>query len=65
MSSVELYESLIAEVCELDRANLIERLAHFTGNVRLDFTEEFLARCDNEKLRHLLLAAEWRSRCKR
>jgi hypothetical protein len=64
MSSLEVYESLIAEVYVLDRATLIERLAHFPGNLRLDFTEDFLTRCDDDRLRHLLLAAEWRARCK-
>jgi hypothetical protein len=64
MSSLEVYESLIVEVSTLDRPALIERLAHFPGNLRLDFTEEFLIRCDDDRLRHLLLAAEWRSRCK-
>jgi hypothetical protein len=64
MSSLEVYESLIATVYVLDRSALIERLAHFPGNLRLDFTEEFLARYDDDRLRHLLLAAEWRARCK-
>jgi hypothetical protein len=64
MSSIEVYESLIAEVYGLERAAMIERLAHFPGNLRLDFTEDFLTRCDDDRLRHLLLAAEWRSRCK-
>jgi hypothetical protein len=64
MSNVEIYESLIAQVYALDRTALIARLSHYPGDLRLDFTEDFLSRCDDERLRHLLLAAEWRARCK-
>ena len=64
MSSLEIYESLLHEVCCLNRAAMIERLTHFPSTLQLDFTEDFLILCDNDRLRHLLLAAEWRARCK-
>jgi hypothetical protein len=64
MSSTEIYESIIGEVCDLTRAALIERLLHFNGDLRLDFTRDYLAACDTDRLRHLLLAAEWRARSK-
>jgi hypothetical protein len=60
----QVYESLIQEVCGLDRRAVIERLSRFSGNLRLDFTPEFLAEYDTEHLRHLLLAALWRCRMK-
>ena len=60
----QLYESLIQEVCGLDRLSMIDRLIHFPGNLRLDFSRDFLDACDTDRLRHLLLAALWRSRLK-
>jgi hypothetical protein len=59
-----LYESLIQEVCGLDRSIMIERLADFSGDLRLDFSRAYLESCDTERLRHLLLAALWRCRSK-
>ena len=64
MSNTEVYESLMTVVCALDRRALIERLTHFPGELPLDFTEDFLSQCETEKLRHVLLAAEWRARCR-
>jgi hypothetical protein len=60
MSSAELYESLIHQVADLPRADMIQRLARFSGNVRLDFSRDYLDGCDTDQLRHLLLAAMWR-----
>ena len=64
MTSSQLYESLITEICVLERETLIERLCHFDGDLRLDFPQTYLATCATEYLRHLLLAAEWRCRMK-
>jgi hypothetical protein len=61
MSSSELYESLLVEVAEMGREQMIAQLARFPGNVRLDFSEDYLEGCGTDQLRHLLLAAMWRS----
>jgi len=65
MTSVDVYESLIVEVAALDRASMIDRLARFPGELRLDFSDDYLHRCDNDRLRHILLAALWRCQMKR
>lgn len=64
MSSRAVYEAVVQEVCELDRAELSDRLAHFSGDIPLDFSPDFLACCDTDRLRHLLVAALWRCRMK-
>ena len=60
MSSREVYEALLVEVCGLERAELLERLTHFRGALPLDFSAEYLAGCDTDRMRHLLVAAMWR-----
>ena len=64
MSSNETYESFLVQVATMERAALISRLAQFQGNLRLDFSPEFLATCGTDRLRHLLLAALWRCEMK-
>lgn len=64
MSSAETYESFLVQVASLDRAALIARLAQFSGDLRLDFSPEYLATCQTDQLRHLLLAAMWRCEMK-
>ncbi len=61
MSSAELYDSLLVEVAELDREQMIARLTRFPGDLRLDFSKDYLEGCQTDQLRHLLLAALWRS----
>jgi len=41
----------------MTRERLVYELLHFEGGMRLDFTESFLERLSDDKLRHLLLAA--------
>ena len=62
MTSAQVYESLVSEVGSLEREAMVARLVNFEGPVRLDFTEEFLAGKTTEEIRHLLMAALWRSR---
>lgn len=47
----------MAAIRDLSRERLIHELLNFRGALRLDFTEDFLARLSDEKLRHILLAA--------
>ena len=62
MTSNEVYENLVTEICSLERPALIAQLTHFDGDLRLDFSEEYLRQSSTENLRHLLLAALWRCR---
>jgi hypothetical protein len=64
MTQTDIYEGLVQDVCVLDRATVIERLAHFKGNLQLDFSPAFLHSCDTDRLRHMLLAALWACRLK-
>ena len=64
MTSNEVYENLVTEICSLDRSTLIAQLSNFDGDLRLDFSDEYLRQSSTETLRHLLLAALWRCRTK-
>ncbi len=64
MSSSETYESFLVQVASLDRDTLIARLSQFQGNLRLDFSPDYLATCSTDRLRHLLIAALWRCEMK-
>jgi hypothetical protein len=64
MSSTQTYEAFLVQVASLDRDALIARLSQFPGNLRLDFSPEFLTTCPTDQLRHLLLAALWRCEMK-
>jgi hypothetical protein len=61
MGSDEAYQRICDQVCTMDRAAITEDLLHFPGDIPLDFSEEYLARCSNEQIQHLLVAALWRS----
>jgi hypothetical protein len=61
MSSAELYDSLLVEVAEMEREEMITQLTRFPGDLRLDFSRDYLEGCQTDQLRHLLLAALWRS----
>ena len=47
----------LSDIASLDRQALIDRLLHFDGQCRLDFTESFLTSKSTDRLRHILLAA--------
>lgn len=50
-------DKTLASIQCLTRDGLLHELTHFKGAVQLDFSEEFLAKLSDEKLRHVLLAA--------
>lgn len=51
------FEQYCAYVTSLNKDELIDRLLHFDGPIKLDFTEVYLSTLDIDKLRHILLAA--------
>ena len=50
-------ESLANLVAGMTKHELIDRLLHYDGRPRLDFTESYLKNQSDEKLRHILFAA--------
>ncbi|MDH4203033.1 MAG: hypothetical protein OEV87_09070 [Phycisphaerae bacterium] len=41
----------------MSKREVIRRLLHFDGPIKLDFTREYLEKLSTERLRHILLAA--------
>jgi hypothetical protein len=56
MSVPTTYEDIHAQIASLNRQELKDRLLHYKGRLKLDFTEACLDSFPDEKLRHLLLA---------
>lgn len=56
MSVQITYENICSEVSSLTRQELKDRLLHFKGRLKLDFTEPYLDSLTDDKLRHILLA---------
>jgi hypothetical protein len=57
MAADVYFESVCMKVAGMNKTEVKQRLLHFEGPLRLDFTEEYLDKLDTEKLRHILLAA--------
>ena len=51
------FEQYCAYITSLNKEELKDRLLHFEGPIRMDFTEDYLESQDVERLRHILLAA--------
>ncbi len=47
----------LTELAELDRRDLIDRLLHFPGTFKFDFTPEYVEGLSTDELRHILMAA--------
>ena len=57
MSPEISFEQACAYIMTLDQTELIDRLLHFDGPIKLDFTRAYLAQLAPDRLRHILLAA--------
>jgi hypothetical protein len=57
MSFDSAYETMSVQIAGMSRRQLIDRLLHFDGRLKLDFTEPYLDTLSDERLRHILLAA--------
>lgn len=51
------FEQACSYIMTLDKAELKERLLHFEGPIKMDFTDEYLDGLGIDRLRHILLAA--------
>ena len=56
MLQPEQVEELICLVASLDRPALVRQFREFRASFPLDFTPEFLATTDLERLRHIFVA---------
>ncbi len=50
-------DSVLTAIAGMDRQELIQQLRSFDGDFPLDFTDEYLAGMDTDRLRHILMAA--------
>jgi hypothetical protein len=55
--TTETFEHIAVEIASLDKPDIIEKIMTFHGRFKLDFTEDFLAKLNVDRLRHILLAA--------
>ena len=62
MNGEPSYEDLITSISSMNKAQVKQRLLHFKGRPRLDFTESFLDGLTTDRLRNILLAAMITSR---
>jgi hypothetical protein len=51
------FEQHCACITSLSKAEVKERLLHFDGPLKIDFTEKYLDTLDVDRLRHILMAA--------
>ena len=51
------FEQACSYIMTLNKSELKERLLHFEGPLKLDFTDEYLQALPIDRLRHILLAA--------
>jgi hypothetical protein len=57
MSFDSAYETISVQIAGMTRRQLMDHLLHFDGRLKLDFTEPYLDTLDDDRLRHILLAA--------
>lgn len=51
------FEQHCAYITSLNKAEIKQRLLHFDGPLKMDFTDEYLETLDLDRLRHILMAA--------
>jgi hypothetical protein len=50
-------DSALTAIAVMERQELIQQLQSFDGDFPLDFSDDYLASQDTERLRHILMAA--------
>lgn len=56
MSANWSFEKLCSDISDMSKAEVKNRLLHFHGSLKLDFTDDFLEKQPLDKLRHILLS---------
>jgi hypothetical protein len=57
MAQDRSFEQVASAVNSLNKTQLKDRLLHFKGRYKFDFTEAYLEASSVDKLRHILVAA--------
>ena len=57
MAARREFERAACSIAALGRDELKERIRHFKGRFRLDFTDDYINSLSIDRLRHILLAA--------
>ncbi|MBN1816785.1 MAG: hypothetical protein JW828_05465 [Sedimentisphaerales bacterium] len=57
MRQSQSVEEIVSLIATLSKSQVKDRLLHFHGRPRLDFTESYLDGLSTDRLRHILLAA--------
>ena len=57
MSARLSFEKQCTQVACMSKSEIVKRLLHFDGPIKLDFTRDFLETLSLDKLRHIMLAA--------
>lgn len=57
MSADFPFEKICCKVTSMSKREVIRRLLHFDGPIKLDFTPDYLENLSTDRLRHILLAA--------
>ena len=52
-----VFENISSQIASMSRDQIKEGILHFKGRIKLDFPEAYLDTLDDEKLRHILMAA--------
>lgn len=59
------FEQYCAYITSLSKPEIKERLLHFDGPIKMDFTDDYLETLDVDRLRHILMAAVVTSQMKK
>lgn len=57
MSADFSFENMCSKIASMSKREVIRRLLHFDGGIKLDFTSDYLEKLSTDRLRHILLAA--------
>jgi len=57
MASAAYYDKQATTIATLKKNELKKRIKNFQGRFKLDFTDEYLNKLSDDRLRHILLAA--------
>ena len=59
------FEKICTQIASMSKPEVIRRLTHFDGKLKLDFTRDYLETLSADRLRHILFAAVTTLRRKR
>jgi len=57
MSAEFSFENMCSRITAMNKQEVIRRLLHFDGPIKLDFSPDYLEKLSTDRLRHILLAA--------